>query len=95
MNRISLLVPINALPGKGEELKKLLVNLSLKSRMEPGNVCYRPFQIADDKLIIFEQWQEQYALDRHNESNHLKKFFIDSAGIIAGEVDDIILSELC
>jgi quinol monooxygenase YgiN len=95
MNKITLLVTINAHPGKGEELRRLVVALSLETRAEPGNICYRPFQTSGDKVIIVEQWQDRDALDKHNEAPHLKRFFIDSADLIADEVNEIVLAELC
>jgi quinol monooxygenase YgiN len=95
MNPITLLVTINAHPGKGEKLARLVASLSLEARAEPGNICYRSFRTSGDSVVIFEQWQDQDALDKHNEAPHLKRFFIDSADHIADEVDEIVLAELC
>ncbi|MDR1864650.1 MAG: antibiotic biosynthesis monooxygenase [Bacteroidales bacterium] len=49
------------------------------SRAEEGNVSYSLFQDPEDatKLLFFEEWKNQAAVDAHFATEHFKKFGVD------------------
>ena len=83
---ITLLCPVDAAPGRGAALREALKTLAAATAAEPGNLCYKPHATGDpDRFIIYEQWRDRAALDRHMATAHLQKFLADEAGLLAGE----------
>ena len=64
---IRLIVTVAAKPGKGPELAKAYPARSAEIRMEPGCEQFEVFQSVEnpDKLLLFERWKDQKALDVH------------------------------
>ena len=56
-----------------EEFLKLTKELIILSREEKGNISYHLYQdINDDSHFTFiEEWQNQEAIDEHNQTKHL------------------------
>lgn len=60
------------------------------SRNEPGNIKYDLYEdITDDNTVCFiEEWEDQAAIDRHNNSEHFKAWiaakgeFVDQGEVI-------------
>ena len=73
---IILNVHITAAPGKGPELLQRLSALLEPSRNEPG--CVRYLLHTDphdqDKLMFYEAFKDQVALDRHLAEPHFQAF---------------------
>ena len=83
---ITLLCPINAAPGRGEEMKAALQELAAATTQEAGNICYRLHTTDDpDEFIIYEQWKNQAALDSHMATEHLNKFLADEKKLLAAQ----------
>ena len=68
---IRLIVPMRALPGKGEELIKFYQTRCAEVRLEPGCQEYEVFQsVADpDKMALLEMWDDEATLEVHQEVN--------------------------
>ena len=91
---ITLLCPINAVPGRGAEMKAALVQLAAATVQEPGNICYRLHTTDDpDQFIIYEQWKNQAALDAHMATEHLQQFLADEEKLLAAQPAGRFLKE--
>lgn len=57
---------------KVEEFKKYAAELTAETRKEEGNISYQLLQNANDSeiLIFVEEWENQEAIDKHNNSKH-------------------------
>ena len=51
--------------------------LTLASRLEPGCVSYIPHRMEDDPdtVLFYEQYQDEKALEAHQNSKHFKECF--------------------
>ncbi len=69
--RYSLVVSINAMPGKGGELAQVFKARCAECMQEPGCEQFEVFQSAlnPDKLALLELWTDQAALDAHAKLN--------------------------
>lgn len=95
MSEITLFCPIKAAPGKGEKMQAALLALAEATRKEPGNICYRLHTTADpDEFMIYEQWQDEAALDFHMQTPHLTAFLADKDGLLAGQPAGKFASEI-
>lgn len=91
---ITLLCPVIAKPGRGEELKSALQTLAAATVQESGNICYRLHTTENpDEFIIYEQWKNQSALDSHMAETHLQKFLADENGLLAAQPAGRFLKE--
>ena len=91
---ITLLCPINAVPGRGAEMKAALQQLAAATVQEPGNICYRLHTTEDpDQFIIYEQWKNQAALDAHMATEHLQQFLADEEKLLAAQPAGRFLKE--
>lgn len=63
-------------------LSKVLVE---KSNMEPGVLVYRLFQEVGQpsKFFVYEEYENQAAIDNHNASEHFKTFIDGVGGILS------------
>lgn len=93
---ITLLCPVRAAAGRGSELEAALTALAAETVKESGNICYRLHRTDDpDEFIIYEQWQDQAALDSHMATAHLQQFLADgSNGLLAAEPHGRFLKEI-
>ncbi|MEA2640599.1 MAG: hypothetical protein QOF51_1993 [Chloroflexota bacterium] len=68
---IRVLVPMQALPGKGAEFAKARAARHAEVRQEPGCEQFDLFQNIEDpdKLLLVERWSDQASLDAHAERN--------------------------
>lgn len=67
-----------------EEFLKLTKELIILSREEKGNISYHLYQdINDDSHFTFiEEWQNQEAIDEHNQTNTLQQLFLKSKALL-------------
>ena len=65
-----------ARPGKETELRDALTALLRPTRAEPGCLTYDLHEGLGDpaRLMMFETWESQAAIDGHMKSPHVQKF---------------------
>lgn len=65
----------------------LVQELAERSREEPGVIDYRPaVDVAEENTIrIFEQYEDESAVEAHMSSDHFESFQADIAAHLAGE----------
>jgi quinol monooxygenase YgiN len=68
---VRIFVPINAKPGKGNELAKLRAAQQADVRKEPGCEQFDLFQNTEnpDQLLLVERWTDEASLAVHAELN--------------------------
>ncbi len=86
MSEIVLVARMWARPGREEEAKEVLMGLLPPSHEEHGVILYSLHQGVDDpSLFVFvEQFASRGDLDRHLESEHVRRFQ-ETAGEVLGE----------
>ena len=64
-----LVVPMEALPGKREELIRRFQTLCPEVRQEPGCEEYEVYQSVEhpDRVVLLELWRDEAALEAHFE----------------------------
>jgi len=73
---IVIAVSYKAKPGKRDEALKAARTCAATTRREAGNIDYSFYAGIDDpdSFFLFEQWDNQAALDTHLKSQHLAAF---------------------
>ncbi len=68
---VRLVISLEAKPGKGAELLKVMEARSVETRKEPGCDQFEVFQSGNnpDSLCLLELWADQAALDVHAAAN--------------------------
>ena len=68
---IRLLVPMDALPERLEELVTTFQTLATEVRQEPGCEEYELYQSTEkpNRLVLLEQWADEASLETHAEQN--------------------------
>ncbi len=61
-----------------EEIARILRELAILSRQEPGCVSYIPHLLESDpdSIVIYEQYRDEAALEHHRGTPHFAKFAI-------------------
>ncbi len=69
-------VELSVIPGKQKDYEAFIHDLVVGSRQEDGNVSYNHFKKlgSDTEYEIIEHWQDQDAVDYHNDTAHFQKF---------------------
>ena len=69
---VSFTVRMTFRPDDREEIATILRELAAASRQEPGCISYIPHRVQTDPdtIVIYEQYQDQAALDAHRNSPH-------------------------
>jgi quinol monooxygenase YgiN len=64
---IRILVPMQALPGKGPELARLRAARHAEVRKDAGCIQFDLYQNIEDpdQLLLVELWKDQASLDAH------------------------------
>lgn len=80
---VRLVINLQARPGKGAELLKVMEQRCVEVRKEPGCQQFEVFQSGHDpdNLCLLEHWADQAALDVH-------------AGVNAGRPPNAAMAEL-
>ena len=75
-NVVTLFATITAKPEYAAELEKELLILVEKSNQEAGCVGYVLHKDLSDSnnFIMYENWQNEAAVELHNNSEHFQKF---------------------
>ncbi|MFF2176134.1 putative quinol monooxygenase [Lysinibacillus sp. NPDC058147] len=74
MNEIIITAVLKAKSGKGELLKKELLNLVEASRAEDGCIQYTLHESVEnrDTFVFYERWKDEEALTFHINTEHYK-----------------------
>ena len=61
-----------------EQIARILRELAILSRQEPGCVSYIPHLVEGDPdtIVIYEQYRDEAALEHHRGTPHFAKFAI-------------------
>ena len=61
-----------------DEVMKLLRELAVKSRLEPGNVSFDVFENVDDasRVVLLERYESREAFARHRETPHFHELVL-------------------
>jgi quinol monooxygenase YgiN len=75
-------------PEQREEAKRLARWLEAETRQEPGCLMYTFYadQTDPNLFFIFEEWDSEEALQRHFQTEHMKKFVQQAPTLLAGKV---------
>jgi quinol monooxygenase YgiN len=75
---ITFTVRMKFAPEDREDISEILRQLTEASRQEPGCVSFIPHRIEGDPdtVLIYEQYKDKDAADRHRESVHFKKYAV-------------------
>ena len=73
---IVLVVNFKVKEGQKDAFMEVMKPLMLGSQSEPGCIEYNLFASDDDAnaLVLIEKFQDQAALDFHNEAGHFKQY---------------------
>lgn len=86
---MSIVLKVDLMVKAGREAicKEYLRAMQEHSRKEPGCLMYLTHQSTEDprKFLIYEQYQDQAALDAHRQSPHFKQY-------VRGGLDTIVES---
>lgn len=93
---ITIVCQIKARPETKGKVRAMLRNLVQMTRLEKGNLNYflHGSESDDGLFIIYENWENQAALDHHMAASYLKEFLSVQDELlekpIAGEICRII-----
>lgn len=93
---ITIVVNVEAIPGKEQQLMQALGDVIAPSRAEPGCIEYRYHQCHDNpcKFVFYETWKNQAALDAHTETAHVKALSEKAKDLMAKPLEIIFVDEL-
>lgn len=86
---LSVTLPID--PARRDEAIDLIDGLVDQSNREQGTIDYRAaVDIQDENTIhIFEQYEDEDALEAHTDTDHYHDFEEQISGLLAGEPDAV------
>ncbi len=72
-------VTLNVNKNMQQDYKEFIATLVKKSRQESGNISYDHYKslTVPDEYQIIEHWQDEEAINFHNETEHFKTFLTD------------------
>lgn len=72
---------------KREEARQLARVLEMETRKEPGCLMYTFYADQTDLnlFFIFEEWDSEEALQKHFQTEHMKKFMQQASSLLAGK----------
>lgn len=78
---ITINVFLQVKPEKRTEYLTFIAELVKASQQDEGCLLYNHFENVDqpNQFIIVENWQDTSAVEKHNETTHLKKFLNDAS----------------
>lgn len=89
---INVLLDVKA--DKRKEFLGFMADMVEKSRAESGCIFYTLFEEveAENQFAIIEKWQDQKAVDQHNETMHFQSF-VDKINDYLMKDFDIVVSQ--
>jgi quinol monooxygenase YgiN len=93
-NKISIVVKIMAKTELTTVVREKLFNLASLTNQETGNICYflNQADACPEQFFIYEQWENQLALDFHMNQEYLKAFLAESEHLLSEEIQGTICS---
>jgi quinol monooxygenase YgiN len=85
MSEVIVAVVLQAKPGSGARLRKLMVQSAQETHCEPGCLTFA-LNVANndpDRMALIERWADQQALDAHMEQPYVRQLFADLADVLA------------
>jgi len=78
-------------PAHRDDAIDLITDLVEQSNREAGTIDYRAaVDVQDENTIhIFEQYEDEAALESHTETDHYRAFQEESPALLAGEPDAV------
>ena len=73
-NYITKSIIFNAVEGKEDELRELLMSLVKPSRDEAGCITYDLYETEEGDFLIVETWANDGYLDGHKTTEHFLNF---------------------
>jgi quinol monooxygenase YgiN len=75
---VSFTVRMRFLSEDRSEITEMLHALALATRQEPGCLSYVPHRVDGDPdtVLIYEQYQDQAAVEAHRASTHFRRYAI-------------------
>jgi quinol monooxygenase YgiN len=76
-------------PEQREQARQLVLWMAEETGKEAGCLTYRFYSdLADpNTFFIFEEWESEEALQRHFQSEHMKKFQQQAPNLLAGRAN--------
>lgn len=86
---LRVLAHFDAVPGKTEELRQILIGLKKDSQVEAGCTFFQLLQDATtpSSFTFIEEWDSQEHFDAHLKADHLKEARARMAGVLLGDQD--------
>lgn len=77
---------ITGVPGSGDRLEEMLVELAASTHAEAGCLLYSLQRAVDnpDQFVTVEKWTGREALDQHLTSSHVQAALAGAGEILAG-----------
>jgi len=93
---IVLVAVLQAAEGKGNEVVEEFKKLVPIVRQDPGTIAYNINQAADnqDKILVYEKYEDQEALQYHGQTEHFKAFGQATRGMFAGRPEITLYNEV-
>ena len=87
---MKVILRLTARPDKVDELKRILTDVVVPTRKEPGCISYEVFQNNADPcdFTFVEEWRDQAALDAHWASPHVQDVLAKVGPLLAAPPDD-------
>lgn len=86
---ITIVANFDVKPDCADKFIRLAAECTRGSRKENGNLSYKVFRERGDKtrFTFIEEWLNDVAVDKHNETPHFRLFLDGIAPLIYGEPD--------
>jgi quinol monooxygenase YgiN len=96
MDPITIVVHIKAKPENRNKVRRRLLELVNAPVKETGNIFYHLHEAAADPchFIIYEQWENQAALDRHMQQDYLVAFLNDGSRLLSEEIQGTFCNKI-
>ena len=93
---IVLMAVLQAAEGRGNDVVEEFKNLVPKVREDPGTIAYVINQAVDnpDKILVYEKYENQEALQYHGQTEHFKAFGQATRGMFAGRPEITFYNEV-
>ncbi len=86
---IAIQAKMELIEGKKSSFLENVQELVEQSRNESGNVSYSLYQHTENEngFIMIEEWQDEAAIEIHNQSEHFTKFVQFAQTVLAKPLD--------
>ena len=82
---IVLNIFLNVEPSQNTQFANLLTEMTNQTKQDAGN-DYADYFCRDNKYIIVQYWQDEAALDTHNQSEHMNQFISQVMGLLSDPI---------